>query len=135
MKEMQHSSRFLNTTTLISVTAILSIINGVAYLVFPNFSVGVLGIRPDGYGLHNTRYYGACAIGYGILLWLIRDTESKKVTRAVLLSILVILGISSILGIIGVIDGVTNQYGLLLVTTDLFLSLGSMYLLVKERKR
>jgi hypothetical protein len=124
-----HSPKYI----LITTTALLSILNGVLYLIFPNFIAGILNIIPDGYGVLITRYYGACALGYGSLLWLLRNTESKSVARAVLLSILILLGISTVIGIFGLIEGVTNQFGVLFVLTDLILSLGSLYFLLKER--
>jgi N-acetylmuramic acid 6-phosphate (MurNAc-6-P) etherase len=95
-------------------------------------SVGILGVGTDAYGLHITRYYGACALGYGVLLWLIRNNESPEISQAVLLSILVILGSSVMIGITSMIGGVTNQLILLFVFTDLFLSMGSVSLLDKR---
>jgi N-acetylmuramic acid 6-phosphate (MurNAc-6-P) etherase len=103
-----------------------------AYLLFPILSVGILGVGTDAYGLHITRYYGACALGYGVLLWLIRNNESPEISQAVLLSILVILGSSVMIGITSMIGGVTNQLILLFVFTDLFLSMGSVSLLDKR---
>ena len=132
VKIMRTTNWLFHKTTLITVTAILSALNGLAYLFFPTFSTGILGITPDDYGLHITRYYGACALGYGLLLWLIRDNESHKVIQAALFSILIILGISVVIGITGLVAGVTNQFGLLFVITDLLLSLGSGALLIKE---
>jgi hypothetical protein len=117
---------------LITITSILSIINGLAYLLFPVLSVEILGVGTDPFGLHITRYYGACALGYGVLLWLIRNNESPKISQAVLLSILVILGSSVMIGLTSMIGGVTNQLILLFVFTDLFLSMGSVSLLDKR---
>ena len=92
--------------TLIAVTAVLSIINGVAYLLFATTSLAILGVIADGFGTLITRYYGACAIGYGLLLWLIRNAKSPNIIRAALFSILITLGPSTVVGISGIIVGV-----------------------------
>ena len=130
--EMAASSRsawLLYKNNLVTVTAILSVLNGLAYLLFPGFIGGVFGTTPDGYGLHITRYYGASALGYGTLLWLVRKSDSTEGSQAVLISILILLGISVVIGVVGVIYRITNQFGLLFVFTDLILSIWSFFLL------
>ena len=77
---------------LIVLTAVLSIINGFAYLFMTSLSLNLLGVRASNFGFLMTRYYGACAIGYGVLLWLIRQVDSPQVIRAGLISIIVLLG-------------------------------------------
>lgn len=134
MAASSRSAWLLHKNNLVTVTAILSILNGLAYLLFPGFSASVFGTIPDGYGLHITRYYGACALGYGALLWLVRKSDSTKESQAVLISILLLLGISVVIGIMGVINGITNQFGLLFVITDLTLSLWSFFLLSTRPK-
>jgi phosphate/sulfate permease len=58
---------------LFGATALCSFANGVAYLFFPVASLALLGVQPDNYGLVITRYYGACALGLGWLLWWARS--------------------------------------------------------------
>jgi hypothetical protein len=124
----------LHKNNLVTITAILSVLTGLAYLLFPGLSASFFGAISDGYSLHITRYYGACALGYGALLWLVRKSDSTKESQAVLISILILLGISVVVGIMGLINGVTNQFGLLIVITDLTLSLWSFLLLSTRSK-
>jgi len=132
---MHTSNWHTKKNILVTLTAILSILNGLAYLFFPGFSAGVLGVRPDSYGLHITRYYGACALGYAVLLWWLRKDETRSVSQGLLWSIFILLGISVIIGIIGLVNGVTNLFGLQFVLIDLVLSVGSFSLLITLREQ
>ena len=111
-----------NIRALITFTSVLSFINGIAYLFFTQPSLGLLGIDAAEFGVLMTRYYGACAIGYGVLLWKIKQVDSLQVFQAALFSILILLGISSIIGLLGVINGVFNRLGWLFVSMDVLLS-------------
>jgi hypothetical protein len=127
---MPKLDNLFNKNSLIAVTAVLSIINGIAYLFFTNFSFAILGISADGFDSMITQYYGACAIGYGTLLWLIKDAKSPHTLRAALASILITLGPSAAVGISGIMDGVFNKIGWLFIFTDMALSIFSFYLLL-----
>ena len=118
---------------LIRITSVLSIINGIAYLFFSQASLGLLGVNASEFGILITRYYGACAIGYGVFLWQIVPVDSHLVHRAALISILILLGPSSIIGLLGVINGIFNPMGWLLVSTDFLLSVASAILLIVQR--
>jgi hypothetical protein len=132
---MNNGKRIFNQGNLIAVTAILSVINGSAYLFFAGPSLALLGLHTDGLGLMNTRYFGACAIGYGMLLWLLRKSEAPGVSKAILASILVCLGLSAVVGFLGVFGGSFNRNGWFFVLTDALLALASGYFLaVKGQK-
>jgi hypothetical protein len=115
------------------VTALCAVANGVAYLFFPVSSLALLGVRPDGYGLAITRYYGACALGWGWLLWLGHKSTRAIVVRAISGSILLILGTSALVGAQAVMAGVFEPLGWLLVSVDASLSVGALYNLVRLR--
>lgn len=116
---------------LISVTGICSLANGISYLFFTQASLAILGASTGAFGLMITRYYGACAIGWGLLLWMSRGSENTQVVKAILWSILVTLGFSGVIGFYGVLQGVFNWFGWLFVAIDIFLSLVSAFLLLK----
>lgn len=120
-----------NISVLVSVTAVLSLLNGFVYLFFPFQSLSILGIGTDAFGLMITRYYGACAIGFAILLWGCRNSDSQEIRRMALFAILVTLGVMTIVGILGMLAGVYQRLGLLFVISDLVLALDSLYFLLK----
>lgn len=119
---------------LTAFTALCSFFNGLAYLFFPISSLVLLGGYPDEFGLTITRYYGACAIGWGLLLWLARKSSDFAMIRAVLASILVTLGISALAGAWGMAVGIFNGLGWSLVVTDSILSLLALLILWKLRE-
>jgi len=124
-----------NRTILVTVTAGLSILNGIAYVFFTSPSLALLGVHPDGFGLLITRYYGACAIGFGLLLWQHRGNESSRIIEGMLSAILVTLGISTIVGISGTLGGIFNRLGWLFVLTDSTLSVWAALCLITDRRR
>lgn len=120
---------------LFTVTALCSFTNGVAYLFFPVASLAFLGVQPDAYDLVITRYYGACALGWGWLLWLARRSSRHPVLQVAAASILLVLGISAVVGFQAVRSGVFNQAGWLLVITDMTLSVCALLGLVLVSRR
>jgi hypothetical protein len=113
---------------LLSLVAVLSIINGTAYLFFAPFSISFLGGYPTSFSVLITRYYGACALGYGILLWLLKRSDSAVSIQAAILSIPVVLIPSAIIGLLGTLAGVINSLGWLFILTDISLSVWAVCL-------
>jgi hypothetical protein len=126
----QHASWHKNKNRLISVTAILSFLNGLAFILFPKMNAVILGISPDEYSIHMTRYYGTCALGYAALLWQLREEKSYRISKAVLSSIVILLSISVIVGIVGMVNEVINFLGIVYVIVDFAISLGGISLLL-----
>jgi hypothetical protein len=112
------------------VTALCSFVNGIAYLFFPVASLALLGVQPDGYGVVITRYYGACALGWGWLLWWASKSNSIAVLRAVTGSILLVLGISAGVGCQALRSGLFNQVGGIMVITDGMLAIFALLSLI-----
>ena len=110
----------------------LSLAHGAFYLLLPVWSLSVMGASTNAAGVLNARYFGACALGYGILLWFIRESSSHEVIRAILISILITLGFSALAGIWGQLDKAVNSLVFLFIFTDFSLALGSGLCLFKR---
>ncbi|MCD6400610.1 MAG: hypothetical protein J7L73_01660 [Anaerolineales bacterium] len=107
---------------LFALTAILSWINGIFYMLAPVWSATMLGQQIGPAGVVNTRYYGVFAFGWGILLWLARCFEDNKARRAVAFSIGLSLALSAIVGLGGIFNGSINAFGWSFVAIDGLLS-------------
>jgi hypothetical protein len=116
----------MNKKRLLFTVALFSIINGTAYLFFTRFSLSILDVRASDFGFMITRYYGACALGYGFLLWIMNGIDSNQADQAGLLSILIVLIPSSIVGLLGTLNGTFNYVGWVFVLTDFSLSISAL---------
>jgi hypothetical protein len=117
---------------LFSITAILSFVNGLFYLLAPEYSLSLLGQATNAIGILNTRYFGAAALGISAIAWFARKIESSEFQRIIAKGVLITLSASAFVGFMGTISGTVNQVGWLLAGTDTLLSLGFFLLLVNK---
>jgi len=110
--------------TVTTTAAILSFFNGVFFLLAPVFCLSLLGRDTNLTGIMNTRYFGACALGLAVIMWLARNVQYLEVRRLVSYGMLITLGILTVIDLDGIISGAMNQLGWLLFSADLILSLG-----------
>ena len=115
------------------ITAVLSFVNGLFYLLAPEISLSLLGQTTNEIGIMNTRYFGAAALGIATITWLARNVQSFQFQRIVALGMLITLGATAVVGFIGTLSGVVNQVGWLMVGTDTILSLGFLLHLVNTK--
>jgi hypothetical protein len=123
----------LNFKNLNTVTAALSLINGVFYLVFPVFSLMLLGQSAMPIGILNTRVAGACALGMCLITWLSREVTEKQFQRIVIAGNLIMLTILAVIEILGTLVGTLNWIGWLFIAADSLLATGYAFLLKKNR--
>lgn len=123
----------LNFRNLNTVTAALSLINGVFYLVFPVFSLMLLGQSAMPIGILNTRVAGACALGMCLITWLSREVTVKQFQRIVITGNIVMLIILAVIEILGTLAGTLNWIGWLFIAADSLLATGYAFLLKKNR--
>jgi hypothetical protein len=110
--------------TVTTTAAILSFFNGVLFLLAPVFCLSLLGRDTNLTGIMNTRYFGACALGLAVIMWLARNVQYPEVRRLVSYGMVITLGILTVIDLDGVISGAMNQLGWLLFSADFILSLG-----------
>lgn len=118
---------------LFAITAILSFVNGIFYLLAPEFSLSLLGQSTNTAVIMNARYYGTAALGIAVINWLARDIQSFQFQRIIALGMLITLGASVVVGFFGTLSGTMNLVGWLMVGTDSLLSLGYFLHIVNYR--
>lgn len=117
----------LKFKSLLSITAILSILNGVIFLFTPKLGMLIFGNTTDAVGVMNMRFYGACATGFGLILWMLKGITSVLIQKGISLGALVTLGLSFIVGLHSVITGNIHNLGFFSVGIDFILSIGFGY--------
>jgi hypothetical protein len=71
----------MKLNTLMIITAIVSLIFGLGFIIAPAWSLQPYGTTTDVTGLFLGRYFGAALLGYAFLAWLNRNTASKGVQQ------------------------------------------------------
>ncbi len=70
----------MKLNTLMIITAIVSLVFGLGFILIPLQSIGLYGSTLEGSGVFVARYFGAALLGYAFLAWLTRNTASRQVT-------------------------------------------------------
>ena len=100
--------------TITTIASILTFINAFFFLLFPKYSLFLLGRTTNLTGLMNTRISGACALGLGALTWSARDTKSNDVQRVVYIGNLIVFGILIPVDFHGLMVSAINEIGWLI---------------------
>lgn len=107
--------------TLLSLTALASVIFGVPLLVIPDVLVSIFGIKLDIAGNLFARILGASWLGYAVFNWNLRDS-ANQVVRQIVYGDLIVAVVGLILSLYTVATNLGNALVWLWVV--LFLSYG-----------
>ncbi|MEW6511714.1 MAG: hypothetical protein AB1428_12235 [Bacteroidota bacterium] len=119
--------------TLLIIKAIVCLVFGVFLLAAPAVLIGLLGAALNDGGTFTAREYGAAMIGTLLLTWFAKDVKAADARGAILLDLLVYDGIGVVITLLVVLSGVLNALGWGIVVVYLFFTLGSWYILAKEK--
>ena len=119
--------------TLLIIKAIVCLVFGVILLLAPGTLFGLLGATLNDGGTFTAREYGAALIGTLLLTWFAKDVKATDARGAILLDLLVYDGIGVVITFLVVLSGVLNALGWGIVVVYVFFTVGSAYLLLKER--
>ncbi len=108
----------MKLSTLFVITAIVSFIFGLGFIVAPNVSVGLYGNTLEGAGIFVARYFGAALLGYAFLAWLNRNGAS----RGVVLGFFAAMVLGFVVALYDAIAGTHN--GLVWLNVVIYLLLG-----------
>lgn len=79
----------MKTSTYLAVAGAVSLLFGVVFLLFPEFSVKQYGVPADPHVLMLGRYFGGMLLTYGLIFWFARSTRDEVALRALLLGAVV----------------------------------------------
>ncbi|MGE0278955.1 MAG: hypothetical protein AB7R40_26480 [Nitrospiraceae bacterium] len=91
---------------LVIVNIILTVPFGVAALASPQPLFAQFGVGLSDAGVLVARGYAATLIGYGVLLWGVRDAEGKGVLKFLLLSVALFNGIEAVIQAVAAFAGI-----------------------------
>jgi hypothetical protein len=120
---------------LLTITTIVSLLNGFSYFLAPSATMASFGFVKDPASMLMGRYFGASTLGIGLLSWLGRrlvESEARRMLVAVLFATFVLY---MTVDLVGVLSHVMNALGWSFVVTDLLQALGYGYFLLLDPGR
>lgn len=123
----------MNYKNLNTITAFLSMINSLFYLLAPVFSLVLMSRSTNPVGLLNTRMAGACALGIAVITWQSRNITERTFQNIVCAGNLAMFIALVTVEIHGILSGAFNWVGYLFVTADSLLALGYAWMYIKTR--
>ena len=119
--------------TLLIIKAVVCLVFGLFLLLAPATLLNLLGAELNDGGAFTAREYGAAMIGTLLLTWFGKNVKAADARGAILLDLFVYDLIGVIITCSVTISGVLNLLGWSIVVVYLFFTLGSGYLLLKEK--
>ena len=121
--------------TIATISALLTFLNAVFFLLLPEFSLSLLGRNTNLIGIMNTRISGACALGLSTLTWSARNTKSLEVQKIVYIGNMTTFCILIIIDFHGAVINAINELGWLIFLIDLLIFLGFVLSVLKFRAK
>lgn len=115
--------------TLFSINIPISIFFGGVCIFLPNWFLALYGVDLTASGVFMTQLAGAAYLGFAVLAYLARSSESRDFHFALALALFVQDSIGAAISIYGQIIGLFNILGWSTVAVYLFLALGYGYFL------
>jgi hypothetical protein len=119
--------------TLLIIKAAVCLAFGLFLLLAPGVLLALLGAELNDAGTFTAREYGAALMGTLLLTWFAKEVKAADARGAILLDLLIYDLIGVVVTLLVVLSGVLNVLGWAIVVVYLFFTVGSGYLLIKER--
>lgn len=119
----------MSVKTFLTILAILALLYGVGDLLVPAKMGAIYGFEASRSSELLARFLGVSLLAWGLVAWFARDFHDDAAQH----SILVVAGVVGAIGVIvsamGVMSGVMNAMGWVIVLVYLFATVGSFYFL------
>lgn len=97
--------------TLFTITIVVELIFALGFLIIPGVMFNTFGATPDAFATSLIRIFGSALLGFVVLLWYGRASESQEFHKAVLVSMFTYWLLSSIFMLMAQLSGLFNGMG------------------------
>ena len=112
---------------LMIVSAVVSVIFGIAFVLASGFLMPLYGAALNPAGTFIAQLFGAALVGFATVDWFARNAKEGETLRAIVLANLVGDTIGFLVALLGQLSGVVNALGWSTVAIYLLLGLGFAY--------
>ncbi len=113
--------------TLFLVAALLTLLLGVAWTLFPGAMFASWGVEANGLAVYMGRRYGGLFFGYAVILWLSRTSEFSVARTAILAGSAIVTVVMALVILVGVATGVVGPAVWGVVGIEVLLAGGFVY--------
>ena len=110
----------------LTIKALIGIIFGLLFLLFPAFTMSLFGVSLDAVGVIMTRYFGVAMLGIGLVCFFYR-VKDFRVLSDLLLALFITDTLGFIVALSAQLTGLLNFLGWLVVLIWLLLAVGLGY--------
>lgn len=118
----------MNVKNIFSITAIVSLLFGLAFLIIPTQMATSYGNEANTASIVTSRFWAASLIGVAVILWMARNSGDSQARQAIITGGLVLVVLDLIVAVWAVLTGGVNALGWSTVVITLLLTLGFGYL-------
>ena len=118
----------MTSRTLLTITAVVAILYGLAFLLVPDTIFDALyGVPSAPHIALYTRFFGSALLGLGVITWFAKDFRSWDAIRGVLIGIAVTTAIGGLIALFAVVTGLSNAMTWTSVVVYALLLAGAVY--------
>ena len=116
----------MKISSFLTFKAIVSIVFGVLFLLFPAGSMSIFGVSLGAEGIFMTRYFGVGMLGIGLICASYRNRD-RNTLAGILLALFIADSAGFIVALTGQLSGLVNSLGWVIVLIWLFFAAGMGY--------
>lgn len=117
----------MNLKTLFVITAIVSLVFGILFIVIPDQLYSWYGIGSNTALNYIGGLFGAALLAVGLTSWLARNASESDARKAIVLAFFIGDGIGFIIALVAQLNNVVNSLGWLTVALYFLISIGFAY--------
>jgi hypothetical protein len=119
----------MNIRVFLIIAAAIAVVYGVAFIVSPAFVLSSYGVEPGAAATLMARYFGLTLLGLGVVTWFLRSGSDLRVTRGLLLGLVLQAVAGLFVSMWGTVSGTMNGMGWSAVVIYAVLLAGYLYYL------
>ncbi len=113
--------------TQFTITAVLTALLGLTWLLAPEPMLGQWAVQTDAVGVYMSRRYAGLFFGYSTIMWLSRGAAESQARGAILAGGMVVTGAMTAISLYGVLAGLVGPVAWATVAIELGLASGFAY--------
>ncbi len=98
----------MNAKTYLTISAVVAVLFGLAFLLAPSAAASVYGVPPDPHTSLNLQFFGSALIGFGAVQWVAKDFRDWDAVRGILIASIIADALGLIVNLIGTFQGLIN---------------------------
>ena len=122
----------MNAKSYLTISAILAIIYGLSFELFPGQVTEMFGVTPEAHITLNLRFFGAALLGLGATHWLAKDFADWAAVRGVLIGAVVGDAVILLVNLWGTYRGLVNGLAWSSTVVAALLLIGALYCLTNR---